>query len=348
MQKKTLYIKSANVKRIAGSHFSLMTRSPGRYFSMLKQAIVLSRQGPRNILKGIAYFVEAGILIKWMQDNHTHHVHVHFANPAATVAMIGAVYGTITFSISVHGPDIFYNVDTGLLAEKVVQAKAIRCISHYCRSQLMRLIPHRLWSKLDIVRCGIDKEKFSPRPETGNTVPEILCVGRLVPAKGQHILLDACGILKKRGIDFTLTYVGDGEDRESLETLARTLGIASQVTFTGAIGQDEVPGFYDRADIFAIASFAEGVPVVLMEAMAKEIPSISTRITGIPELIDNGTNGLLTAPSDTTDLADKLQQLIEDPKLRTSLGKKGRQQVLEKYNLNENCKIMADFFKGFL
>jgi len=344
----TLYIKTATVKRIAGSHFSLMTNSPGRYFAMLKQAITLSRQGPRNLLKGIAYFVEAGILVKWMQDNHTDHVHVHFANPAATVAMIGAVYGTTTFSISVHGPDIFYNVDTGLLAEKVIQAKAIRCISHYCRSQLMRLIPHRLWSKLDIVRCGIDKEKYSPRPEPGNTVPEILCVGRLVPAKGQHILLDACGILKQRGIDFTLTYVGDGEDRESLKTLSQTLGIAPQVTFTGAIGQDEVPGYYDRADIFAIASFAEGVPVVLMEAMAKEIPSISTRITGIPELIDNGINGLLTAPSDTTDLADKLQLLIENTSLRTTLGKKGRQQVLEKYDLNENCKIMADFFKGFL
>ncbi len=344
----TFYIKSAPIRQIAQSHFSLMAQAPNRYFSMLRQAVRLSRQGPRNLFKGLAYFAEAGLLVKWMQENRTPHVHVHFANPAATVAMIGAVYGTMTFSVSVHGPDIFYNVDTGLLKEKIIRATAVRCISHYCRSQLMRLVPHRLWSKLAIVRCGIDRDKFSPRPEPGNTVPEILCVGRLVPAKGQHILLNACGMLKKRGIDFTLTFVGDGEDRTSLEALSRTLGIGPQVTFTGAIGQDEVSGYYDRADIFAIASFAEGVPVVLMEAMAKEIPSISTRITGIPELIDDGKNGLLTAPSDAEDLADKLQRLMQDPDLGITLGKNGRQQVLEQYDLNENCKFMADFFQSFL
>ena len=344
----TFYIKNSSIKHILTSHLSLVKQSPGRYISMLSQAVSLSRQGPRNLFKGLAYFAEAGLLIKWMQDNHSPHVHVHFANPAATVAMIATVYGTITFSMSVHGPDVFYNVDTGLLAEKVIRSKAVRCISHYCRSQLMRLVPHKLWAKFTIVRCGIDKDKFSPRPEPNNTVPEILCVGRLVPAKGQHVLLDACGILKKRGVNFTLTFVGDGEDRSTLESLSGTLGIADQVTFTGAIGQDEVPGYYDRADIFAIASFAEGVPVVLMEAMAKEIPSVSTRITGIPELIEDGKNGVLTAPSDTNDLADRLQQLIDDPALRSRLGKKGREQVLEHYDLNKNCARMADFFKGFL
>ena len=344
----TFYIKNSSIKHILTSHLSLVKQSPGRYISMLFQAVSLSRQGPRNLFKGLAYFAEAGLLIKWMQDNHSPHVHVHFANPAATVAMIATVYGTITFSMSVHGPDVFYNVDTGLLAEKVIRSKAVRCISHYCRSQLMRLVPHKLWAKFTIVRCGIDKDKFSPRPKPNNTVPEILCVGRLVPAKGQHVLLDACGILKKRGVNFTLTFVGDGEDRSTLESLSGTLGIADQVSFTGAIGQDEVPGYYDRADIFAIASFAEGVPVVLMEAMAKEIPSVSTRITGIPELIEDGKNGVLTAPSDTNDLADRLQQLIDDPALRSRLGKKGREQVLEHYDLNKNCARMADFFKGFL
>jgi len=344
----TFYIKTSSIKHIVTAHLSLLKQSPGRYLSMLGQAVSLSRQDPRSLFKGIAYFAEAGLLVKWMQDNHTDHVHVHFANPAATVAMIATVYGTMTFSMSVHGPDVFYNVDTGLLAEKVIRAKAVRCISHYCTSQLMRLVPHGLWSKFTIVRCGIDKEKFSPRPEPNNTVPEILCVGRLVPAKGQHVLLDACGILKERGINFTLTFVGDGEDRPTLESLSRTLGIADRVTFTGAIGQDEVPGYYDRADIFALASFAEGVPVVLMEAMAKEIPSVSTCITGIPELIEDGKNGVLTAPSDTKDLAHRLQQLINDPALRTTLGRKGRQQVLAHYDLNDNCARMADFFKGFL
>jgi len=312
---------------------------------MLKQAVSFSRQGSGNILKGLAYFAEAGVLVKWMQENSLDHVHVHFANPAATVAMIGAEYGTVSFSVSVHGPDVFYNVDTALLAEKVIRAKGVRCISHYCRSQLMRLIPHGLWSKLDIVRCGIDGERFAPRPDPCNKIPEILCVGRLVPAKGQHILLSACGILRKRGLDFHLTFVGDGDDRNSLESLAVELEIPGKVTFTGAVGQDQVASYYDRADLFAIASFAEGVPVVLMEAMAKEIASLSTRITGIPELINHGQNGILTTPSDTCDLADNLQRLLEDRHMRETLGKNGRKQVLEKYDLSANCREMADFFK---
>jgi len=170
-------------------------------------------------------------------------------------------------------------------------------------------------------------------------------VGRLVPAKGQHILLSACGILRKRGLDFHLTFVGDGDDRNSLESLAAALEIPGKVTFTGAVGQNQVASYYDRADLFAIASFAEGVPVVLMEAMAKEIASISTRITGIPELINHGQNGILTTPSDTCDLADNLQRLLEDRHMRETLGKNGRKQVLEKYDLSANCREMADFFK---
>ena len=150
--------------------------------------------------------------------------------------------------------------------------------------------------------------------------------------------------MKQRNIPFHLTYVGGGEDRDSLEALARDLGIAEIVEFTGAVGQDEVHGYYDRADLFVLASFAEGVPVVLMEAMAKEIVSVSTRITGIPELIEDGVDGILAAPSDVEGLADKLEGLISDRDLRQKLGAQGRLKVLEMYDLDRNCKEMADFF----
>lgn len=339
----TLYIKSA-LGRLLGSHLKLFAASPAGYLKMMGHALGLARKGPRSLFKGLAYLAEAGILLQWMQGQGSDHVHVHFANPAATVAMIASTYGTISFSLSVHGPDIFYTVDTGLLAEKVIRARAVRCISHYCRSQLMRLMPHDLWGKLDIVRCGIDPDRFSPRPDPANAAPGIICVGRLVPAKGQHILLEACHRLKKRDIDFTLTLVGDGPDRSSLESLCRSLDLTDRVTFTGAVGQDEVPDLYRKADIFAIASFAEGVPVVLMEAMAMEIPSVSTRITGIPELIDHGRTGMLCTPADALDLADTLEQLIRDPELRNTLGRQGRRRVIDTYNLDTNCRQMAEFF----
>jgi len=341
---KTLYIKDSPLLKATASHLALLFNKPKAYLFMLRQTISFSRMGPRNILKALAYFAEAGILIRWMHNHRMKHLHVHFANPAATVAMIAATYGTITYSMSVHGPDVFYNVDTILLAEKVKRARAVRCISYYCRSQLMRLVPHELWSRFHIVRCGIDPARFAPRPDPENAIPEILCLGRLVPAKGQHILLEACGALKRRNIPFHLTYVGGGEDLDSLKTLALDLRIAEAVEFTGAVGQDEVHGYYDRADLFVLASFAEGLPVVLMEAMAKEVVSVSTRITGTPELIEDGVNGVLVAPSHVEGLADKLQELISDPGLRHKLGAQGRRKVLEMYDLDRNCRQMADFF----
>jgi len=346
--KNTIYIKSSSISHIITCHRSLIKKSFKDYLVMLAKSASFTVNAPHSVVKGVGYFIEAGILLSWMHKNNVNHLHVHFANPAATVAMIASYFGTIFFSLSVHGPDMFYNVDTALLAEKVKCAKRVRCISLYCRSQLMRIIPYNMWGKLDIVRCGIDPDKFLPRSEPDNKIPEILCVGRLVPAKGQHILLSACGILKERGIKFSLIFVGDGEDGPSLEHLACELGINDHVTFTGAIGQDQVVHYYNRADIFALVSFAEGVPVVLMESMAKQIPCVSTNITGIPELIENSENGILLQPSDIEGLANALETLITDKELRERLGRQGRKKVTEDYNLSANCRMMADFFRNFL
>jgi glycosyltransferase involved in cell wall biosynthesis len=183
-----------------------------------------------------------------------------------------------------------------------------------------------------------------PAPKTGNQIPNILCVGRLVPAKGQHILIQACALLKKRGINFNLTFIGDGPDRKSLESLAKDLNINDSITFTGALGQDLVKMYYDTADLFVLPSFAEGVPVVLMEAMAKEIPCITTHITGIPELISDNEDGILIVPSDPVILADKIELLIKDRQLREKIKTNARKKVANIYDLEKNCKQMADFF----
>lgn len=342
--KETLYIKTSSFFKTSWVHIYLLLLSPGKFFFMLKEAILLTYRGSGNIVKGFAYFLEAGILIHWMHQKEISHVHVHFANPASTVALIASKYGTILYSISFHGPDVFYNVDAGLLSEKIKMAIFSRCISYYCQSQLMRLVPHEYWSRFGIVRCGVDPEVYLPRPEPKKEFPEILCVGRLVPAKGQHILIKACSKLKNRGEKFHLTFVGDGEDYSSLQSIVKQLGISDIISFTGAIGQEAVHRYYNQANIFVLASFAEGVPVVLMEAMAKEIASISTLITGIPELIEDGKDGVLVAPSNINSFADKLQELLNNKPLRRSLGKNGRQKVLLKYNLKENCKLMADLF----
>jgi colanic acid/amylovoran biosynthesis glycosyltransferase len=345
---ETLYIKDTARLKALGVHVGLFFRRPQGYLKMLSQALTFSRRGPRNILKGLAYFAEAGILLQWMRHRDIRHVHVHFGNPAATVAMIAAGYGTIDYSLSIHGPDIFYDVTNNLLPEKVKNAKFVRCISYFCQSQVMRLAPYDYWDRFNIVRCGVDLNIFESRPDPGNAVPHILCVGRLVPAKGQHILVAAAGRLKAKGIPFHLTFVGPGEDLSSLETLARNLDIIDQVTFTGAVGQAEVHKYYDRADVFVLPSFAEGVPVVLMEAMAKEIACISTHITGIPELISDGVDGLLVTPGNVDELTKTLIMVLNDPEGRRNIGRQARHKIAVSYNLPVNCEAMGALFSRYL
>lgn len=346
---RTLYVKDTPIGRIFAAHWRLLNRAPLSHLRMLRKAVFFGLRGPGSLVKGIGYFAEAGVLLDWMHhEARVNHIHVHFGNPAATVAMIAGAFGTVQFSMSVHGPDIFYDVNANLLPEKVTHARMVRCISYFCCSQLMRLVPHTLWSKFHIVRCGVDPDRYGPLPEPARAGGEILCVGRLVPAKGQHVLLEACVHLKDEAIPFHLTFVGDGQDRLSLEQLAHRLGLNDRVTFTGAVGQDQVMNYYDGADIFVLPSFAEGVPVVLMEAMAKEIPCVSTRITGIPELIDDGVDGLLVAPADVEGLAQSMLKLLTDPELKQRIGCNGRRKVLEKYNLDANCRMMANLLSQYL
>ena len=208
----------------------------------------------------------------------------------------------------------------------------------------MRISDPSDWHKLHIVRCGVNPDLYAIRTDPSNVIPNILCVGRLVPAKGQHILLEACSILKKEGVLFQLTLVGDGPDKIALEQFAISSNLSNSIVFTGALGQDSVRNYYDKADLFVLASFAEGVPVVLMEAMAKEIPVISTRITGIPELIDHEHDGLLATPGDVEDLAKQIRIMLDNQELRHKFGQAGRKKVISLYNQQINNQNMVNLF----
>ena len=197
-----------------------------------------------------------------------------------------------------------------------------------------------------VLGLGVDVDLFAPNPQHEEGAPfEIICVGRLVAAKGQRILLRAFARLIEQGRDVTLRFVGDGSDRADLERETEANGLRGRVVFEGAVSQDRIRDLYARADAFALPSFAEGIPVVLMEAMAMEIPCVTTRITGIPELIRDGVDGLLTTPSDIDGLADALASLMDDPELRRRLGKDGRRRVAEKHNLAMNTRRLADVFR---
>ncbi len=342
---RTFYVKRLGAAGACKSLLWMLMRNPMGVMAGLKSALQLGGTDLSRIGRCLFYFAEALILAQWMNKTGLIHLHVHFATPAATVAMLLAKTEPISFSITVHGPDEFYDVSAYSLQEKVQSALFVVCISHFAQSQLMKLTPQTDWSKFDIARLGVDCEKFLPsesQPREGAF--RILCVGRLVSTKGQRILLDAVEQLIQEGRLVELCFIGDGPDRNILQNVVEQRGRTHQISFAGAVNQDHIQSYYDSTDVFALASFAEGIPVVLMEAMAKQIPCVSTAINGIPELIRDGVDGILVAPSDRDGLTAALRRLMDDPDLRSRLGSAGRQRVLEHYELSRSADTLAAIF----
>ncbi|HEX3470420.1 MAG TPA: glycosyltransferase [Silvibacterium sp.] len=321
---------------------------PGVILHGLKAAVSLGNWGLYRKLYAFFYMIEAILLGHWMHKRGLHHLHAHFGGPVSTVAMIAAEAWQFDYSLTIHGPEEFYEVDLCYLRRKIERAKFIFCISDFCRSQLMKCCDPALWDKIHVVRLGVDLEEFRPTSREASLPLQIVCVGRLVPAKGQHILLRAFSLLRSKGHPLHLTLVGDGPDRPSLEREVAELSLTEQVTFRGAINHDQVREQIARADVFAMASFAEGIPVALMEAMATQIPCVSTNVAGIPELIRDNVDGLLVPPSSAESLAAAIESLVLDPIMRERLSTSARARVIERYNLADNLKVLASAFESCL
>jgi glycosyltransferase involved in cell wall biosynthesis len=211
------------------------------------------------------------------------------------------------------------------------------CVSDYARSQLLSIVDGDARRRLHTVHCGVDMERFAPRElRTGEGPLSVLAVAQLVRRKGIDVLLDAVALLRDRGIPVEAVIVGDGDERRSLESRARRLGLDDAVTFAGAVGQDQIPDYYARADVFCLASFAEGIPIVLMEAMAQELPVVATAIMGVPELVVHGGSGLLVPPGRADELAAALEELARNAALCGQLGSAGRERVAEAYELRSS------------
>jgi glycosyltransferase involved in cell wall biosynthesis len=317
----------------------------GGYLRGVGLAFRLAGLDPRRLYLNLMYFIEALMVGQWMKRQGLRHLHVHLASQAASVGLfVRTVFG-FGYSLTVHGPDEFYDADRQMLAQKIAAADFLCCISSFARSQLMKLSPYEHWDKFVLSPLGVDPEIFAPRPKPPERgYFEILCVGRLTPAKGQHILIDAVERLTRQGRRVRLRLVGGGPDDESLRRHAARTAARECVIFEGALNQDRIRDFYAQADAFCIPSFAEGLPVVLMEAMAMEIPCVTTHIAGIPELIRDGVNGLLTPPSDADALAKALARLMDDPELRKRIAQSGRARVVEDYNLHRNVERLGAIF----
>jgi glycosyltransferase involved in cell wall biosynthesis len=339
----TFYVKSAGLAAIAKAHVSVLLRRPLKYFAAAVYAIRLGDWRPAKTLSAWFYFVEAVVAGEWMRRRHVTHVHTHYSS---TVALIATRLFPITMSATFHGPDEFNDPEGFRIKEKIEASLFTGAISNYARSQLMKSCGYEQWSKLEVTPLGVDVSVFNPRPFRAEVpVYRIVCAARLAPVKGQHILIAALEILVKAGLKVSVHLAGGGPDRQSLEEDVVARGLQDRVIFEGLLNQDQLRQLYRDSDAMVLASFAEGVPVALMEAMAMEIPCVTTWITGVPELIENMKDGLLVAPGDEQALAKAIERLVADPELSRSLGGAGRQKVMEKYDLNRNGARLAEVFE---
>lgn len=318
---------------------------PAVLFRGVRTTLTMGSWDLHRKIYALFYTVEAFLLGLWMKKHDLHHLHVHFGGSVATVAMVAAEIWKLDYSLTIHGPEEFYEVDYCYLPRKIEQARFVFCISDFCRSQLMKYCDPAHWNKMHVVRLGVDVDEFKPTPRNSNRPLQIVCVGRLVPAKGQHILLRALSVLHAKGHDAKLVFVGSGPDMESLKQEASTNGLADRVIFRGALNHHQTREQLAEADLFALASFAEGIPVALMEAMAMSIPCVSTNVAGIPELIRDHVEGLLVPASSVEAMAAALESLLTDRELRDRLGRSGRVRVMERYNLADNLNVLASTFE---
>lgn len=319
---------------------------PGQFLKALAFTLRISRRGQRGLAHHLAYLAEASILRRELALRGITHIHAHFGTNSTTVAMLCHALGGPTYSFTVHGPEEFDRPEALLLSEKIRRAAAVVAISAFGKSQLMRWCDAADWRKIQVVHCGVDEEFLTqaatPVPET----QQLVCVGRLSEQKGHLLLLEAIAPLAAEGIPFKLVLVGDGELRPQVEAAIAQYGLQSHVEITGWASSAEVRQHILKARALVLPSFAEGLPVVLMEALALARPVVSTYVAGIPELVEPGRSGWLVPPGAVEDLTAALRQVLQaDSETLSAMGKHGRSRVFQQHNATTEARKLAALFQ---
>jgi predicted ATP-grasp superfamily ATP-dependent carboligase/glycosyltransferase involved in cell wall biosynthesis len=337
---------------IVAAQFYFLLRKPARYFGTLI-ALLRGTWGSFNFFLGaLGIFPKTVYFAQCMAAEGVTHIHAHFAShPAAAAFVIHRLVG-IPYSFTAHGSDL--HRDRTMLREKVADAAFVVAISDYNRQLILAECGEEYANQTQVIHCGVDTDVFLPHSDStsgrNSTSPlNILCVGTLHEVKGQIYLLDACRLLADNGVDFACHFVGDGPDRATLTRRASEAGLKERVHFHGQRTRDEIAQLLHKADIVVAPSVPtrdgrrEGIPIVLMEAMASGLPVIASGISGIPELVEHGINGLLVPPRDVFALFQALE-LLTTPQLRKQFGHAGREKVREEFDLHKNARMLAQRF----
>lgn len=343
-KQNTSFILPFNILELLFALFLFTFTKPKNLLHSLKATIKTARPGIKGKLLQFAYFLEALVLAKRLKEDNIEHLHNHLGDNSGTVTLIASTIIDIPYSISIHGPHIFFDGFNWALNEKTKHSKFISCIGHFCKSQMMLYTESEYWDKFEIIRCGVDLKKYQFRSNS-STPSKILFVGRLSNEKGLNVLLDSLAILKSENLDFMLTILGDGPSREKLEQQTKELKLNDYVIFKGFVDQSTIREDLNNSDLFILPSFAEGIPVSLMEAMAIGVPVITTYVGGISELVIDNKTGLLCYPSDPSGLADSIRKYLNDQERIESIVKHARQHIETEFDIDNQIDKLAELFK---
>jgi glycosyltransferase involved in cell wall biosynthesis len=342
----TKFILPTNIIALLLETMSLMFKSPRRFFSAVAVAFKTAKPGLKGALLQIAYFLEAVALIQMLKKDKVEHIHNHFGDNSGNVTLFASLLSNIPFSISIHGPHVFFDAKDWALAEKARRAAFFACIGHFCKSQLMLYTDIKSWDKFHIIRCGIDPQKFAYR-RPSRKAKQLLYVGRLDAEKGVPILFSSLQLLNEQHYEVELVLLGDGADRAYLENLARELNIQNQVIFKGFVNQSTIAKCLYDCDIFVLPSFAEGIPVSFMEAMCVGVPVVATNVGGVSELVKNRETGLIVHASDKTGLANAIAEYIDNDDLCLRVSEAGHAFVIREFNIEDQVDKLADLFNTY-
>ena len=345
--KKTRYIFSEPKIGFVSAILSIALGKPVKFLSALWFAVKMGLRSDRGVFRHIAYLLESCLLLRWQQQNNVEHIHAHFGTNSTTVVILAYLMGGSGYSFTVHGPEEFDKPEFIHLAEKISRARFVVAISSFGRSQLWRLLPASQWHKVKIVHCGLDDVFLSSTAQKTTTKGQFVCVGRLCEQKGQLLLLDAIKQLQAEGIRCQLILAGDGPMRKDVEARISAYQLQDAVTITGWISSDHVKSLLLESNCMVLPSFAEGLPVVIMEAMALRRPVISTYVAGIPELVQPGKNGWLVPAGDAECLKIAMKTMLSTPEDELeAMGNRGFEAVMAQHNIETEARKLAALFTG--
>ena len=345
-QTLTRYLVRGGLIPLLASTVRTAAAHPGRFWSALVQAMSLSRRSDRGVAYHFVYLFEACCLLRWLQAARADHVHAHFGTNGATVALLVRNLGGPPYSFTVHGPEEFDRPEAIGLAAKIAAARFVVAISSYGRSQLYRWSALADWAKVHVVHCGLERGFHAAGGPATEPSARLVCVGRLCEQKGQLLLIDAASRLAARGIAFELVLAGDGEMRAEIEAAIRDRGLASRVRVTGWVSSAAVRDEMLAARALVLPSFAEGLPVVIMEAMSLGRPVVSTFVAGIPELV-RADNGWLVPAGDVEALADAMEACLATTAERLAeMGRRAKERVLARHDIDVSAARLSALFRS--